>query len=150
VSLAVSLHAPTDELRNEIVPLNQKYPIKELMEACRQYVADEPRRKITFEYVMLEGVNDSREDAVRLAKLLKQVPAKVNLIPFNPFPNTKYRSSSQQKIDAFRDVLIANGLTTITRKTRGEDIDAACGQLAGQVMDRTKRKLKQISAGVSQ
>jgi 23S rRNA (adenine2503-C2)-methyltransferase len=150
VSLAVSLHAPTDELRNEIVPLNQKYPIKELMEACQQYVADEPRRKITFEYVMLEGVNDSREDAVRLAKLLKQVPAKVNLIPFNPFPNTKYRSSSQQKIDAFRDVLIANGLTTITRKTRGEDIDAACGQLAGQVMDRTKRKLKQISAGVSQ
>ena len=149
VSLAVSLHAPTDELRNEIVPLNQKYPIKELMQACRDYVADEPRRKITFEYVMLDGVNDSREDAVKLAKLLKQVPAKVNLIPFNPFPNTKYRSSSQQKIDAFRDVLVANGLTTITRKTRGEDIDAACGQLAGQVMDRTKRKLKQLSAGVS-
>jgi 23S rRNA (adenine2503-C2)-methyltransferase len=149
VSLAVSLHAPTDELRNEIVPLNQKYPIKELMEACKHYVADEPRRKITFEYVMLDGVNDSRQDAVALARLLKQVPAKVNLIPFNPFPNTSYRSSSQTKIDAFRDVLIANGLTTITRKTRGEDIDAACGQLAGQVMDRTKRKLKQIRVGVT-
>jgi 23S rRNA (adenine2503-C2)-methyltransferase len=94
-------------------------------------------------------VNDSRQDAVALARLLKQVPAKVNLIPFNPFPNTSYRSSSQTKIDAFRDVLIANGLTTITRKTRGEDIDAACGQLAGQVMDRTKRKLKQIRVGVT-
>lgn len=149
VSLAVSLHAPDDELRNEIVPLNQKYPIKELIEACKHYVEGEPRRKITFEYVMLEGINDSKEHALKLVKLLKQVPAKVNLIPFNPFPNTKYRSSSQNKIDAFRDVLIANGLTTITRKTRGEDIDAACGQLAGQVMDRTKRKLKQTTAGVT-
>ena len=149
VSLAVSLHAPTDEVRNEIVPLNQKYPIKELIAACKDYVADEPRRKITFEYVMLEGVNDSRQDALALAKLLKQVPAKVNLIPFNPFPNTSYRCSSQKKIEAFRDVLIANGLTTITRKTRGEDIDAACGQLAGQVMDRTKRKLKQTMLGVT-
>ena len=150
VSLAVSLHAPTDELRNQLVPLNQKYPIKELLQACKNYVADEPRRKITFEYVMLEGINDSREDALALAKLLKQIPSKVNLIPFNPFPNTNYQCSSQKKIDAFRDVLIANGLTTITRKTRGEDIDAACGQLAGQVMDRTKRKLKQSMAGVSQ
>ena len=149
VSLAVSLHAPTDKLRDEIVPINQKYPIKELIEACKYYVQGEARRKITFEYVMLDGVNDSREDAVALAKLLKQVPAKVNLIPFNPFPNSKYRCSSQKKIDAFRDVLIANGLTTITRKTRGEDIDAACGQLAGQVMDRTKRKLKQLTAGVA-
>jgi len=150
VSLAVSLHAPNDELRNEIVPINKKYPIKELMQACMNYVADEPRRKITFEYVMLEGVNDSRQHALELAKLLKDVPAKVNLIPFNPFPNTKYRCSSQSKIDAFRDVLIAKGLTTITRKTRGEDIDAACGQLAGQVMDKTKRKHRQQDLGVSQ
>ncbi len=149
VSLAVSLHAPNDELRNEIVPLNQKYPIKELMQACMNYVADEPRRKITFEYVMLEGVNDSKQHALELAKLLKDVPAKVNLIPFNPFPNTKYRCSSQKKIDAFRDVLVAKGLTTITRKTRGEDIDAACGQLAGQVMDKTKRKHRQHDLGVS-
>ena len=149
VSLAVSLHAPNDELRNEIVPLNQKYPIKELMQACKNYIADEPRRKITFEYVMLEGINDSRQDALALAKLLKNIPSKVNLIPFNPFPNTNYRCSSQVKIDAFRDVLIAKGLTTITRKTRGEDIDAACGQLAGQVMDRTKRKLRRDSGGIT-
>ena len=149
VSLAVSLHAPNDELRNEIVPLNQKYPIKELMQACKNYIADEPRRKITFEYVMLEGINDSRQDALALAKLLKNIPSKVNLIPFNPFPNTNYRCSSQGKIDAFRDVLISKGLTTITRKTRGEDIDAACGQLAGQVMDRTKRKLRRDSGGIT-
>lgn len=150
VSLAVSLHAPNNELRNKLVPLNQKYPIKQVIDACKHYVADEPRRRITFEYVMLDGINDSRKDALALVKLLRQVPAKVNLIPFNPFPNTVYRCSSQEKIDAFRDVLVANGLTTITRKTRGEDIDAACGQLAGQVMDRTKRKLKQINAGVVQ
>ena len=149
VSLAVSLHAPNDAIRNEIVPLNQKYPIKELIQACKHYIEGEPRRKITFEYVMLEGINDSRENAVELARLLKKVPSKVNLIPFNPFPNTNYRCSSQEKIDAFRDVLVANGLTTITRKTRGEDIDAACGQLAGQVMDRTKRKLKQSNEGVT-
>jgi len=143
VSLAVSLHAPNDELRNQIVPINRKYPIKELMQACMNYVADEPRRKITFEYVMLEGVNDTKQHAFELARLLKNVPAKVNLIPFNPFPNTSYRCSSQTKIDAFRDVLIAKGLTTITRKTRGGDIDAACGQLAGQVMDKTKRTHRQ-------
>ena len=150
VSLAVSLHAPNDELRNEIVPLNQKYPIAELIQACQHYVAGEPRRKITFEYVMLEGVNDSKQHAMELAALLKQVPAKVNLIPFNPFPNTRYRCSSQNRIDAFRDVLIANGLTTITRKTRGDDIDAACGQLAGQVMDKTKRKDRLQHQGVNQ
>ena len=150
VSLAVSLHAATDAVRNEIVPLNQKYPIKEVIEACKHYVTGDSRRRITFEYVMLEGVNDSREDALALARLLKQVPAKVNLIPFNPFPNANYRCSSQKTIDAFRDILVAKGLTTITRKTRGEDIDAACGQLAGQVMDRTKRKFKQINVGVNQ
>jgi len=143
VSLAVSLHAANDELRNELVPINQKYPIKELLQACMNYVADEPRRKITFEYVMLEGVNDSKQQARELATLLKDVPAKINLIPFNPFPNTVYRCSSQATIDAFRDILIAKGLTTMTRKTRGDDIDAACGQLAGQVMDKTKRKHRQ-------
>ncbi len=147
VSLAVSLHAANDELRNQLVPLNQKYPIEALLAACERYVADEPRRKITFEYVMLEGVNDSDQDAHALAKLLKPLPAKVNLIPFNPFPNTPYRCSSQKRIDAFRDILISKGLTTITRKTRGDDIDAACGQLAGQVMDKTKRKLRSQQQG---
>jgi 23S rRNA (adenine2503-C2)-methyltransferase len=143
VSLAVSLHAPNDELRNELVPLNRKYPIKDLLEACKRYLGDDARRKITFEYVMLAGVNDSDQHAHQLARLLKNVPSKVNLIPFNPFPRTSYQCSSQQRIDAFRDILYKHGLTTITRKTRGNDIDAACGQLAGQVMDKTKRKLKQ-------
>ena len=149
VSLAVSLHAPTDELRNQLVPLNQKYPIKDLLEACIRYLGDDSRRKITFEYVMLDGVNDSDEHAHQLAKLLKHVPSKINLIPFNPFPNTRYQCSSQKRIDAFRDILMAHDLTTITRRTRGNDIDAACGQLAGQVMDKTKRKLRQ-QMGVSQ
>lgn len=148
VSLAVSLHAPTDELRNQLVPLNLKYPIKDLLAACVRYLGDDARRRITFEYVMLDGVNDSDEHARQLAKLLKHVPAKINLIPFNPFPNTRYQCSSQKRIDAFRDILIAHDLTTITRKTRGNDIDAACGQLAGQVMDKTKRKLRQ-QIGVS-
>ncbi len=143
VSLAVSLHAPNDELRNELVPLNRKYPIKELLEACKRYLGDDARRKITFEYVMLAGVNDTNQHAHQLARLLKNVPSKVNLIPFNPFPRTTYQCSSQERIDAFRDILYKHGLTTITRKTRGNDIDAACGQLAGQVMDKTKRKLKQ-------
>lgn len=148
VSLAVSLHAPNDELRNQLVPLNQKYPIKELLAACLRYLENEPRRRITFEYVMLDGVNDSDEHARQLAKLLKDVPSKINLIPFNPFPKTLYHCSSHKRIDAFRDILIAQGLTTITRKTRGNDIDAACGQLAGQVMDKTKRKIRQ-QMGVS-
>ena len=151
VSLAVSLHAPNDALRDQLVPLNKKYPIRELLQACRRYVAGESRRKITFEYVMLDGINDSNEHARQLAGLLKQVPAKVNLIPFNPFPNTQYQCSSQARIDAFRDILIQHGITTITRKTRGNDIDAACGQLAGQVMDKTKRKLRnQVQIGVVQ
>lgn len=142
VSLAVSLHAPDDALRNELVPLNKKYPIRDLLEACRQYVAGEARRKITFEYVMLDGVNDSPHQARQLVKLLRDLPAKVNLIPFNPFPNTQYRCSSQARIDAFRDILMKAGLITVTRKTRGEDIDAACGQLAGKVLDRTKRNIR--------
>lgn len=144
VSLAVSLHAPTDELRNQLVPLNRKYPIAELLEACRRYVSGVPRRRVTFEYVMLEGVNDSIEQARALVKLLRNVPAKVNLIPFNPFPGTQYHTSSAPRINAFRDVLMEAGLITVTRKTRGDDIDAACGQLAGQVKDRTKRSLRRI------
>ena len=140
VSLAVSLHAPNDRLRNELVPLNRKYPIQELLAACRRYVAGEARRRVTFEYVMLDGINDSDEHARALIHLLRDMPAKVNLIPFNPFPATHYRRSSPKRIDAFRDLLTAAGLTTITRKTRGDDIDAACGQLAGRFLDRTRRR----------
>ena len=139
VSLAVSLHAPDDELRNELVPLNKSYPIAELLDACRRYAAKNPRQKITFEYVMLDGVNDSPLHARALSKCLRGIPAKVNLIPFNPFPNTCYRRSPQARIDAFREILITSGLITITRKTRGDDIDAACGQLAGKVVARAAR-----------
>jgi 23S rRNA (adenine2503-C2)-methyltransferase len=146
VSLAVSLHAPNDALRDQLVPLNKKYPIQELLETCRRYCADSPRSRITFEYVMLDGVNDSIEHAHELVRILSDVPSKVNLIPFNPFPQTQYRRSSQEAIDNFREVLIAAGLTTITRKTRGDDIDAACGQLAGEVQDRTRRR-QRLEAG---
>lgn len=144
VSLAVSLHATNDTLRDVLVPLNKKYPIAELLDACRRYVADEPRWRITFEYVMLDGVNDSLAEAHALVKLLEDVPSKVNLIPFNPFPETQYRRSSAERINAFRDVLMAAGLMTITRRTRGDDIDAACGQLAGRVQDRTRRKQRLV------
>jgi len=144
VALAVSLHAVRDELRNELVPINRKYPIKELMEACRNYLDREGRRRITWEYVMLKGVNDSERDARELAKLLKGIPSKVNLIPFNPFPNTRYETSDPQTILRFQNILINAGIVTITRKTRGEDIDAACGQLAGKVKDRTKRRFRNI------
>ncbi|MGE5241952.1 MAG: 23S rRNA (adenine(2503)-C(2))-methyltransferase RlmN [Bacteroidota bacterium] len=140
VSLAVSLHAPNDALRDQLVPLNKKYPIRELLVACRRYCADSPRSRVTFEYVMLAGVNDSLEHAHELVRLLRDVPAKVNLIPFNPFPQTRYQRSAREAIDRFRDVLVEAGLTTITRKTRGDDIDAACGQLAGRVQDRTRRR----------
>ncbi len=139
VALAVSLHAPTDELRNILVPVNKKYPLKQLMALCARYFKNEPKRVVTFEYVMLKGVNDQPEHAAALIKLLRNVPAKVNLIPFNPFPLTQYERSSKVAIDAFRDQLIASGINTITRKTRGDDIDAACGQLAGEVQDRTSR-----------
>jgi 23S rRNA (adenine2503-C2)-methyltransferase len=151
VSLAVSLHATNDALREQLVPLNRKYPIAELMAACQRYLAGDARRRITFEYVMLDGVNDSDAQARALVKLLRDVPSKINLIPFNPFPNTAYRCSSQARIDAFRDILVQNGMTTITRKTRGNDIEAACGQLAGQVMDRTKRSMRRMQqAGAGQ
>ncbi len=139
ISLALSLHAPDDGLRSRLVPLNQKYPIGEVLQACREYVGD-GRRRLTVEYVMLEGVNDSDEQARALAKLLQHIRAKVNLIPFNPFPATVFRRSSRERIDSFRDVLHRSGIVTITRKTRGDDIDAACGQLAGDFKDRTRRR----------
>ncbi len=146
VSLAVSLHAANDDLRNELVPINKKYPIKELLDACRHYVAgDSKRRRVTFEYVMLDGVNDTDADARALLKLLKRVPSKMNLIPFNPFPHTQYNCSSQERIDRFRDILHRGGIVTVTRKTRGDDIDAACGQLAGDFKDRTRRRESRIS-----
>lgn len=146
VSLAVSLHAANDALRNELVPLNKKYPIGELLAACKRYVSGIPRQKITFEYVMLTGVNDSQEHARELVARLRGVPSKVNLIPFNPFPCTKYRRSSDIVIDGFREVLLKAGIMAVTRKIRGDDIDAACGQLAGRFFDRTRRNWK-ISNG---
>jgi len=142
VSLAVSLHAVRDELRDELVPINKKYPLKELMEACRDNAKIAPRRTVTFEYVMLDGINDSMDDARGLVKLLKTVPAKLNLIPFNPFPNNAYRCSSKEAINRFKTFLNDAGIVTTVRKTRGEDIDAACGQLVGQVEDKSRRHLK--------
>jgi len=139
VSLAVSLHAPHDALRDELVPINRKYPIKELLAACQRYVEVAPRGYVMFEYVMLAGVNDSVDQARALAALVKDVPCKVNLIPFNPFPGIQYQRSSADAIDRFREVLMHAGLIATVRKTRGDDIDAACGQLAGQVQDRTRR-----------
>ncbi len=145
VSLAVSLHAPNDELRNELVPLNKKYPIEELLSVCDDYVSDSPRKKVTYEYVMLEGVNDSTQHAKQLVRLLEGRQAKVNLIPFNPFPQSQYKRSSKVVIDRFRDVLVKAGLVTITRKTRGDDIDGACGQLAGDFIDKTRRQQKRVA-----
>ncbi len=139
VSLAVSLHAPNDALRDVLVPLNRKYPIAELLAACKRYVEGDARRRVTFEYVMLAGVNDSVAHAHELVKLLESVPAKVNLIPFNSFPQTQYQRSDAATIDRFRAVLMDANLMTLTRKTRGDDIDAACGQLAGRIHDRTLR-----------
>jgi len=145
VSLAVSLHAPDDALRDELVPLNRKYPIRELLEACREYVG-EGRRRVTFEYVLLAGVNDTDRHAHELVRCLEGVPAKVNLIPFNPFPQTRYRRSSNNRTHKFFEILNQAGIVTITRKTRGDDIDAACGQLAGQFQDRTRRRVRHQSA----
>ncbi|MEN8106417.1 MAG: 23S rRNA (adenine(2503)-C(2))-methyltransferase RlmN [Pseudomonadota bacterium] len=145
VSLAVSLHAPNDALRDELVPLNRKYPIRELLAACKDYVG-EGRRRVTFEYVMLAGVNDSDGHARELIRCLEGVPAKVNLIPFNPFPNTCYQRSSRTRVDRFFDLLNRAGIVTITRKTRGDDIDAACGQLAGRFRDCTTRRSKHMAA----
>jgi len=142
VSLAVSLHAPNDELRDKLVPINRKYPIKMLLDACKHYVEGKARRRVTFEYIMIDGVNDTPKHAKQLARVLEGVPAKINLIPFNPFPQSDYQRSRPEVIQAFQDILIAAGYTTITRKTRGDDIDAACGQLVGKVHDRTRRQYK--------
>jgi 23S rRNA (adenine2503-C2)-methyltransferase len=139
VSLAISLHAPNDELRNELVPINRKYPIAELLAACHAYVAEWAHRSVTVEYVMIDGLNDTPEHARALAKLLKSLPCKINLIPFNPFPGSTYKRSSRETVARFQDVVMAAGLTCITRRTRGEDIAAACGQLVGEVQDRTRR-----------
>ena len=140
VSLAISLHAPNNELRNELVPLNRKFPIEELLAACKRYLSQKHRREsITFEYVMLDQVNDSVEHAKQLCALLTNLRAKINLIPFNPFANSGYRRSSQDAIDQFSKVLMQGGLTVITRRPRGEDIAAACGQLAGKVVDKAHR-----------
>jgi len=144
VALAVSLHAPNDQLRNVLVPVNKKYPLQELMAACQRYLEKAPRDFITFEYVMLEGVNDSEQHAHELVKLVKNVSCKFNLIPFNPFPQTQYRRSGVEAIRCFRDVLVKADIVVTTRKTRGDDIAAACGQLAGQVQDKTKRTLQRM------
>ncbi|MGH8551223.1 MAG: 23S rRNA (adenine(2503)-C(2))-methyltransferase RlmN [Methylococcales bacterium] len=142
VALAVSLHAPDDALRNQLVPINRKYPLDELLQASRDYAAGVKHRKITFEYVMLAGVNDSPEQARALVRLLSQVPCKINLIPFNPFPGSGYRCSDPEVIVQFQEILMSSGYITTVRKTRGEDIDAACGQLVGRVEDRTRRTKK--------
>ncbi|HEY7640137.1 MAG TPA: 23S rRNA (adenine(2503)-C(2))-methyltransferase RlmN [Steroidobacteraceae bacterium] len=149
-ALAVSLHAPNDKLRDQLVPINRKHPIAELLDACWQYVNQQNARSITFEYVMLDGVNDQPEHARELVTLLKGQPAKVNLIPFNPFPGTRYVRSSPEAIERFREILNNNGVIATTRRTRGDDIDAACGQLVGRVNDRTTVRLgsKLISVAV--
>jgi 23S rRNA (adenine2503-C2)-methyltransferase len=141
VALAVSLHAPNDPLRDQLVPINRIHPIAELLEACWHYLDEQNGRSITFEYVMLDGVNDKPEHARQLARLMRGHAAKLNLIPFNPFPGTDYRRSSPAAITAFRDILNAHGVIATTRRTRGDDIDAACGQLAGRVTDRTLVRL---------
>lgn len=144
VALAVSLHAPNDALRDVIVPINKKYPLKDLMAACNRYLEKAPRDFVTFEYVMLDGINDTVEHAHQLLSLVKNVSCKFNLIPFNPFPNSGYETSKPSHIRVFRDILMQAGYVVTIRKTRGDDIDAACGQLAGKVLDKTKRNAIRI------
>ncbi|MDI4632343.1 23S rRNA (adenine(2503)-C(2))-methyltransferase RlmN [Pelomonas sp. V22] len=149
VALAVSLHAPNNPLRDQLVPLNKKYPIAELLAACNSYLDKAPRDFITFEYCMLDGVNDTPEAARELVALVKgKVPCKLNLIPFNPFPASGLKRSSNERVKAFAEVLIQAGIVTTVRKTRGDDIDAACGQLAGEVQDRTKVHVRMVRAPV--
>lgn len=144
VALAVSLHASNDTLRDEIVPINKKYPLRELMAACQRYLEKAPRDFVTFEYVMLDGVNDAVRHADEIVALTRDVPCKFNLIPFNPFPNSGYNRSSSDNIRRFKQRLMDAGLIVTVRKTRGDDIDAACGQLAGQVQDKTKRQERRV------
>ena len=146
VALAVSLHAPSDALRDRLMPINRKYPLRELLAACLRYLDRAPRDFITFEYVMLSGVNDGEQQARELVALLADVPSKVNLIPFNVFPGAEFVRSSREVIRRLSDFLNAAGIVTTTRKTRGDDIDAACGQLAGQVQDRTRRVIRMEKA----
>ncbi len=143
VALAVSLHAPNDELRSQLVPINRRHPIADLLDACWHYVERQNARNVTFEYVMLDAVNDRPEHARELVGLLRGRPAKVNLIPFNPFPDTRFRRSSDSAIERFRDILLQGGVMATIRRTRGDDIDAACGQLVGRVNDRVLNRLGQ-------
>ncbi|ENS5447524.1 bifunctional tRNA (adenosine(37)-C2)-methyltransferase TrmG/ribosomal RNA large subunit methyltransferase RlmN [Morganella morganii] len=149
VALAISLHAPTDDVRDEIVPINKKYNIETFLASVRRYLGKSNANggRVTVEYVMLDHINDSTDQAHQLAACLKDTPSKINLIPWNPFPGAPYGRSSNSRIDRFAKVLMEYGFTTIVRKTRGDDIDAACGQLAGDVIDRTKRTLKKRMAG---
>ena len=149
VSLAVSLHAVEDDIRDQLVPLNRKYPIDQLLHACRRFLNNDSRRRITFEYVMLDGINDSTDHARKLVRLLRDIPAKVNLIPFNSVEGIAYDCSPKLVIDRFREEVLAGGLMTITRRTRGADIAAACGQLAGEVCDRTRRSARYALGGES-
>ena len=145
VQLAISLHATRDDLRDDIVPINKKYNLDKLIEACHKFMAQRsPRSRLTIEYVMLAGVNDSKEDAQELIKRLSGLAVLINLIPFNPFPGSGYKTSSNNAVHRFQDELMAAGLITVIRKTRGEDIDAACGQLAGKIEDKSRRDRKFI------
>ncbi len=144
VSLAVSLHAPNDDLRTQLVPINKKYPIEKLMSACQSYSELGPRQKITFEYVLLKGINDTPQHGRQLIELMKQVPSKVNLIPFNSFPNSEFERPSKKEVARFFSQLNGAGVLTTVRRTRGDDIDAACGQLVGNFMDRTRRSAKYL------
>jgi 23S rRNA (adenine2503-C2)-methyltransferase len=141
VALAVSLHAPNDALRDRLVPLNRKYPLRELLAACNRYLEKAPRDFVTFEYVMLEGVNDGDAEARELVAIAARVRCKYNLIPFNPFPRSEFHRSGPERIRRFGEILQRAGVTVTTRKTRGDDIAAACGQLAGDVADRTRRRV---------
>jgi 23S rRNA (adenine2503-C2)-methyltransferase len=145
VALAVSLHAPNDELRDRLVPVNRKYPLRDLIAACNRYLDKAPRDFVTFEYVMLDGVNDEPQHARELAEISRRVRCKYNLIPFNPFPNSEFKRSDPERIRRFAEILARAGVTVTTRKTRGDDIAAACGQLAGDVADRTRRSERRIA-----
>jgi len=142
VALAVSLHASSDTLRDVLMPINRKYPLRELLASCVRYLDRAPRDFVTFEYVMLDGVNDSDLSARELIALLAEIPCKINLIPFNPFPQSSFKRSPSERIRGFSELLNAAGIVTTTRKTRGGDIDAACGQLAGMIKDRTRRVIR--------
>lgn len=146
VALAVSLHAPNDALRDQLVPINQKYPLAELLPACKAYIGHDKRRKITWEYVMLNGINDSPTHAKQLIRLLEGVPSKLNLIPFNPFIGSDFTTSPAERIEAFRVRLTGAGIFAMTRKTRGDEIAAACGQLVGRVEDRTHRVGQRVAS----